>query len=76
MITIIPIVLILWNGGVHIGLGETINAQKIQIPSPELNFTFDKAYLYFLAMTVGVIWLSIFFYKMLRHDQNGSVKNG
>ena len=72
----IPIVLILWNGGVHLGLGETMNAQKIQLPSANLNFTLDKVYLYFMAMTVGVVWLSVFFYKMLRHNQNGSVKNG
>ncbi len=76
LLMIIPVVLILWNGGVHIGLGETLDAQKIQIPSPDINFTINNTYVYFLAMTIGVVWLSIIFYKLLIHNQKTSVKNG
>mgnify|MGYP005812637749 CR=1 FL=1 len=76
LLMLIPLVFIFWGGGIDLGLNEALESQKLSIPSPDLNFQINNYYIYFLALTVGVIWLSIFFYKMLRHEDQSSVKNG
>lgn len=76
VLMLIPLILIFVGGGVDLGLAETIKEQQISIPSPSLDFQVNSYYFYFLALTVGVIWLSIFFNKMLSNQQRSTVKKG
>jgi hypothetical protein len=69
VLMLIPPILIFVAGGVDLGLAETIKEQQISIPSPSLDFQVNSYYFYFLALTVGVIWLSVFFNKVLSNQK-------
>lgn len=69
VLMLIPLILIFVGGGVDLGLAETIKEQQISIPSPSLDFQVNSYYFYFLALTVGVIWLSVFFNKVLSNQK-------
>ena len=75
VLMIVPLVMIFMSGGINLGLNEVLESQKLSIPNPDLNFHINNYYIYFLALTVGMVWLSIFFYKMLRNEDHSSVKN-
>lgn len=76
VLMIVPLALIFINGGSDFGLGQLVEGQQRNLSAPKLNFQFNNYYIYFSALTVGVIWLSIFFYKLLGKMGNHSVKNG
>lgn len=76
MLMIVPLTLIFINGGSDFGLGQLVEGQQLNLSAPKLNFQFNNYYIYFLALTVGVAWLSLFFYKLLGKMGNHSVKNG
>lgn len=69
VLMLIPLILIFVGGGVDLGLAETIKEQQISIPSSSLDFQVNSYYFYFLALTVGVIWLSVFFNKVLSNQK-------
>ena len=72
---VVPVVFLLLWGGFDLGLAKMLESQELQIPKPDLNFHINNYYIYFLSLTVGVVWLSIFFNKMLNREENNPVKN-
>lgn len=72
---IIPVVLIFALGGIDLGLKDTLGVEEFKVSTPDLTFTLDNNYIYFMAFSVGIAWLSVFFYRMLTHSNNHSVKN-
>lgn len=76
LIMVVPVVFIFIFGGVDLGLSDALQAQQLSIPKPDLDFQINNYYIYFLALTVGVVWLSIIFNKMLSHRDGNPVKNG
>jgi uncharacterized BrkB/YihY/UPF0761 family membrane protein len=69
---VVPVVLIITVGGVNYQLGEGSFAfNTIQLPKINI----DLNYLYYFALLVAALWLSVVFYKIL-DKSNHRVKNG
>tara|TARA_Y100001935_G_C16919384_1_gene320109 strand:- start:253 stop:495 length:243 start_codon:yes stop_codon:yes gene_type:complete len=69
---VVPVVLIITVGGVNYQLGEGSFAfNTIQLP----RINIDLNYLYYFALLVAALWLSVVFYKIL-DKSNHRVKNG
>ncbi|GHE52739.1 MULTISPECIES: hypothetical protein [Roseivirga] len=69
---VVPVVLIITVGGVNYQLGEgSFSFNTIQLP----RINIDLNYLYYFALLVAALWLSVVFYKIL-DKSNHRVKNG